>query len=1172
MKKTIILLISLILLFTGCSMDSAPSNGEIHVTINGSNSRSITEGVVPSTDIAKITINLQSNGYNNGNYINESEEIKYSGTTITKSFSVPAGSYGILVKSYDSFDREIDTRMNYNVSVTPGEKTECSFSFANESAGISKNQIQISVQTLDHTTDTLRIKLSRINSTEYTDSPILTRDIITNSGSFTEYINSVGEYHNSLDNGYYSVSFFCFDENDNTKEVFLGSMPVRVLDGISYINAVWINNHFMFTPAITSCSTSDASHNDPFAVQLGIMGSKIESCELMCYNDSSWQSQGIMKVSELTSYGEQTVSLQKLTLKADPQNPYYMALKYTIEGDKDEYVYLLGNITVSDTKVVTIQGPDKIAKQVKIENFYNSSTHWYRCQGINDEYYDVKWFIKQQGSDDFVEVYSSNNNALFIRSNTYKDDFSIKAELFFKGTDVLAKETLVKEVKVASDYIDQQSTHLYKYNGVPRLENFSAVPVKVYFKNAAGTTIETDTVASGNIRDYFNFNGYAGTWLSYDIYPIINGQESHSEEHKGEYDNDQFYVDNTTGSSISISISEPINGTYFEGNNYPAITANVPSGYYTSVYVNGKENTYYENGAFICKNGITNGINNISVEYGIREEQSSFSRSEHFMVLYYEKGIPSIEVDQVYQAYVLGDNNAPNDLQLGYKTLMLKQGDTEEQNTYYLFDITYSMPNNAPSLSLGVGNYTIEKDTITLGSVVSMSMENGMKPSPAGDINGTLGIDDDGNSIITIGYDKYVLLNSQIDVPKGAESFEGAWQLKSIVPDNEVLNGVLGMFTQDMLPGIDNMISFDDSEGIAVNLMMEIEGNKLRGFASVDADLSILDGTVSLAESFVPFVNLLATIEINDGIPEVSGLTAPLKLTTTTDGSVLVAYAYLMDGMIVPVPFSRTEEYGAIKMNGKTDGIEMTGGRKELADFAEKAITAYPALEDMIAPMFSAPLGDENPIEMMGIWKSTSTDFEWANESDWCIFKNMMNIWSSADQKFYHISSYNNNGEIVYSISAKDYQWGNLNFSDITQNNDGTVSFRITICREGLPYESGTITLTKVNTSLMDFLLRFEIFFGKWEDVGLKFASDGKLLYMDEKGDEVVVGNWCFGEKGDTIRVTIKPWLLNGMWDEPKDIDISFGAELSYKDGEILILEFIENNVVTPFGIKLNIQ
>lgn len=1171
MKKVVILLISLILLFTGCSMDNAPTTGEIHVTINGGTSRSITEGVTPSADIAKITIELNSNNSVGDNGIHKRVDIDYFGSSVTESFTVPSGMYSILIKIYDSLGREVATRMDYSVSVTPGKTTKCSFSFANESAGISKNQIQISVQTLNHTTDTLRIKLSRINSTEYTDSPILTRDIPTNSGSFTEYINDVGEDHKSLDNGYYSVSFFCFNENDNTKEDFLGSMPVRVLDGISYINAVWIGNQLLFTPAITSCSISDASYNDPFSVRLRIMGSKIESCELMYYNDSSWQSKGEMNVSPLTSSGEQTVSLQKLTLKADPQNPYYMALKYTIEGDTDEYLYLLGDKTVSDTKVVTIVGPDKIAKQVKIDNNYSNFSHNYTCQGINDEFYDVKWFVKQESDDDFVEVYSTFNNSLNIRPNSYNKGFSIKAKLFFKGTDELAKESQVKKVIIDANYIDRQSTHVYTYNGVPRLENFSAVPVKVYFKDANDNLISDYTIDSGSIKE-FSFYNYVGQSLYYDINPIINGNESYGEEHKGQNIKGQLYIDNTPDSSITISISEPLNGTYFEGNNYPAITANVPSGYYTSVYVNGQKNTYYENGAFICKNGITNGINNISVEYGIREEQSSFSRSEHFMVLYYEKGIPSIEVDQVYQAYVLGDNNAPNDLQLGYKTLMLKQGDTEEQNTYYLFDITYSMPNNAPSLSLGVGNYTIEKDTITLGSVVSMSMENGMKPSPAGDINGTLGIDDDGNSIITIGYDKYVLLNSQIDVPKGAESFEGAWQLKSIVPDNEVLNGVLGMFTQDMLPGIDNMISFDDSEGIAVNLMMEIEGNKLRGFASVDADLSILDGTVSLAESFVPFVNLLATIEINDGIPEVSGLTAPLKLTTTTDGSVLVAYAYLMDGMIVPVPFSRTEEYGAIKMNGKTDGIEMTGGRKELADFAEKAITAYPALEDMIAPMFSAPLGDENPIEMMGIWKSTSTDFEWANESDWCIFKNMMNIWSSADQKFYHISSYNNNGEIVYSISAKDYQWGNLNFSDITQNNDGTVSFKITICREGLPYESGTITLTKVNTSLMDFLLRFEIFFGKWEDVGLKFASDGKLLYMDEKGDEVVVGNWCFGEKGDTIRITIKPWLLNGMWEEPEGINISFGAELSYKDGEILILEFIENNVVTPFGIKLNIQ
>lgn len=1170
MKKALILFISLMLLLVGCSMESTPTTGEIRVTINNGSSRSITEGVSPETDISKLRISVE-NYYSSGTpWYYDSRELDFSTGSLASSFAVPGGTYQVHLEAFDSSNARILSKTSDPITVSPGSTESYKFDFTSET--LTDNSICIKVRTFDHVNDTLRVKLYQINTdnTSYRDNFLCQENVIVDEHTPYEFSSTFGSGKTNLKNGYYSVSFFRLD---NIKgEVFLGSMPVRVINGRSDINATWIGDSFQFTPFITRMESFDASSDDPLMIFLWVRGCKITESKLVVFNEDRTTSEvGTMDdVPVPDSDGRQILSFASLAL--DSGN-YNFALQYKIQGDTDLYTYPIGNVYVGPTKAVTINGPEKIAKQVSIDDNMNYSSYSYSIGGIESLYYDVKWFVKQ-GNSDFVEVYNGNSNdCLFIKPNSYESNFSLKAELYFKDTDKLAKTSDVKNISVETEYIDSVSIHRYSYNDVYYIENYSTVPIDVNFYIESAPVNENAIRIESGAMQQFNFNQYVGKQMNVKIRPIIKDIPTDSEMYKNPDVDCSFTISESNRPEFDSNISVPANGGFFtgEGDDVPVVTINSKN-CTVKVSVNDKTLTTTDGITYVCqKEYLTEGNNEISVSYQGCYQGVCDSGSISYNVLYYSNGLPSIEVDQVYQAYVLGDNNVQNDVQIGYKTLMLKQGEGNKRNTYYLYDITYSMANNAPIMSMGRGEYEIEGNSISLKDVVTVAPgANGMNQSQ-GTVVGTIGKDEEGKAFIEINNVNYMLLNNQVKKPDNAESYEGAWQLKSIVPDNKVLNGVLGMFTKGMLPDVDNLISFDDSEGIAVNLLMEIEKDTLRGFASIDADFSAFDETVSLSEAFTPFVSVTADIEIDEkGSPVVLDTTAPLAITTTTDKSVLVAYTF-RDGMIIPVPFSRTESFGAISMNGSTNGMEMSGGRKELADFAEKAITAYPALENMIAPMFSAPLGDENPIEMMGIWKAESKEFKWADGSDWCIFKNMMNIWSSVDQKYYHISRYTNNGEVAYSIGAKDYQGGNLRFSDISENN-GTVSFRITICREGLPYESGTIKLTKVNTSLMDFLLRFEIFFGEWEDVGLKFASDGNLLYMDEKGDEVVVGNWCFGEKGDTIRITIKPWLLNGMWDEPDGIKISFGAELSYKDGEILILEFIENNVVTPFGIKLNIQ
>lgn len=1177
MKKILLFCLAVLLLLAGCSMNTAPTTGELCITINGSSSRNVTEGDYISSNTAYYMIGiLQDHDF----YV--CKEVPNTGTTISKSFLLRSGVNNIYISAMNSEGDTLASKSFLDVNVVPGTTINKEVTFTDQDL---QGNLVIDIQNMDGTGN-LYAKVFKI-----ADKPNqLSDQDVTQVLSTQDYIQLNGRYETgkSISGGYYSVRIY----NKAGEEFqFLNSLPVKVVSDKSYVSGFYKDSKLTFRPYIELSSVSDVESESDIYLRINNR-SDIESGTLIInYNDEekTFEDKAPSHGSDYTTF-----RFKGLDLKNTKAVSVDMILEYTVEGD--QYLYDLGEITVNPSSPFIIRYyENSIGKDTatfSTDTTIALSAEKSGSSGPSEDY-EFKWFI------DGTEFASRYGYRLEIKTSDLEaSTHNVVAEIRNKSTGVIKTATssftidsslpIPTQLKLISSGPDKCDYTLWL--GSPQ-------SINVYLCDIDGNKVQL--LAEDLKQNEERFIGIPSKYQfdhRYNIVAIPVDKDSETVDDK-EYVADVFPFPSLAISKLlDVSLSSPVAGVFSEtdspkliinGLNHfmgrtMAVSVNDSPVIEDTVIVQGKDREV------IDLSSSSDGRNELNVKVSFTYFDGSVTSTYYdYFTLYYlyaSNGLAGIQVDKVYQAYVMesvsvGSEENPINLFAGeYRTLMFKETD-DTSGQYYL--LTAHVDDGMQySMTIGAGDYEINKEDSTIHLECTKFTPSGPEPVEDG-ITATID-NKDGAEIIVIDKVEYTLLNNQVSIPNLQNKLEGAWELRTISPSADVLNSTLAKYMSAFeLPP--DMVAFNEGEGIALDVNVSIEDGKFSAAVSVDADMSALSKSVSLAEDFVPYAVLSG--ELVDGdIVSVAGFSTPVVLSTTADGSVLNVLYYFSSEYPVVISLQRAEAFDVPDVkSGRHFANDKIVSIDSVLNMAKELVGVSDMVGSMIESMnMPTVLFDStgNKISLTGHWTTESTidEFDdgyfsflfgysfYSNDVDALVGMSMMET-----------DEYREGAEILFMTDMFGKKYGNSPYRTLSVNKICSVSedevvLDVTYKVDGTSIiRTGTVTLKKQCDGMIDTMEQFVKnnvpMFGL-----LTFTSKGeirgKLQVADVADYDMVVGHYALEDGRIIIEVDTDSLTSAGL--DLGDLKACAGMVLTYSDDEIMLFEkFDEKGEAISFGLKL---
>lgn len=1190
MKKIILFCLAALLLLAGCSMNTAPTTGELCITINNGRSRSVTEGEYISSNVAYYRVSISDGS---GCYIDDLFEVT-GAIEIKKSYLLRSGNNWVNIYALNS-DRVVlaqsDTK---SYDVKPGTVHTANVTFTDSDL---HGNLVIDIQNMDATGE-LYAKVFKISddpdkvSDEDVTKKIASDVHVNNNGQVYIPLSSRYSSPYRLDGGYYSVRIY---NKDGDIYNYLNNLPVKIVHDNSYVSGYYKDGELTFRPYLElSPLTSVESESD---IYLWISNrADIKSCTLY-YTDSSLAEIKSIE-GDKSFYGNSTsIRFEDFSLNKIVKPSEKMWIEYYINDDKDMYYYDFGNVTVNPCSPLTISyyengnGVDKTTFASDTE--ITLSVYKQGSDSIGDNY-EVKWFISGTEYAPSVHDNSLKIKTIDFESNTY----DVVAEVRNKSTGVIKKATssfTIDSTLAIPTRIELKSSG--PYSNDYSLMLLSSQTVNVYLCDENGYKVQK--LAEELKKNEEKFIGIPSAYqygCSYTIAAIPVDKDNDNVMNARDYVVKSF-PGISFDSLIDISLSSPSFGV-FTAEDKPCIIVSglnhfvdkfiqvalndVPFGNQSSITTGDSSRSYGINNS-------SRGTNNARVQVKILDSNgNNATRTYYYQYLYEADGLAGIQVDKVYQAYVMdsvnvgGENNSMDCFIAEYRTLMLKEDKTTDSDgTYYLLT-AHVDDGMMSSMIIGSGSYKENEDhTINLACT---------EYTPAGpeDVEGGITakiVRENNSEKIVIDDVEYELLNKTNRIPNPNNQLEGAWKLRTIAPTADLLNKVVSKYLTGMLPPGVDLLKFNEGEGIAVDVNVSIADGQFSAAVLVDADASALNNSVSLAEDFVPYAILSGElVGKGNNIVEVAGFSVPVALSTTTDGSVLNILYYFDKDHPVVISLERTYDFDVPSVqNGPFFTENKVVTMSSLLDMAKNLVGGSDIVNEMIES-FNMPSiffdSTEDKISLSGYW-TTESDIPELNEGSFS-FLFGMSFFGNGDN---YIIVHNNfkNDQPYYDGAEKIYisetfgnkyesKSGNLTINEILSVSEECVVLDVEYGMDNTTIiRSGTLTLTKQGDGMVNTMEHFVK-----NNVPLyallTFNTDGEIkcwLKAENVAEiDMVIGHYSL--QNDKIVIEVDTDTLTAAGVDLGELKARAGMVLTFANDEIMLFEkFDETGRPINFGLKL---
>lgn len=1129
MKRKVMFLITLlVILLAGCSLENAPTKGEIILQI-GTASRSLTSGeVLKNMDTAyyKVTIG------------NHSAKIVSEGSYFRQ--QIETGYYSVNVEAYNCDDILLGSGST-EVYVTPGEVTKCSV----EVKEISGNGTLI--VHMDRTASaieqySLSAKIYKIsadgNDVEIAEIP---------NDSFNSIMNDVTI---ELPDGYYYIYFIpAFNSSEIPKTVENHIQTFRIVnDSNSYIYCRNDSSGMTYIPYMSfEVLTDTPVMNGPFKIRYSKVGKhKIDSL--------SFDSEGSFPFSH-----SQKINIDDTHIYTDHLNVSsgeQILLLHAQYSDSSNQIktceYIIGEYNIKDGDRFYITPEKKefvVGSTAEFQlncypSTYSFSTEWY-YNGTN--LHELNGFgIWYNGCSFRPDVIGENIIEAVI---TMEDGNQTTVSYTF---EVCENATLLDDIGAGiGTPLDDGRLEILIYG------NYSGSLIAYPCDENGKKTGEGAKVTQKNDWENSAALAYPKDYQADNLYVYLEGYIN------DKLDDSKIIKLYDYLHCLRVALSEPMFGVYTNHDKPKLLLAglehyqkyDVRIGYRLGAgemhYVDGYDgpievimpedaiqSTYDLHWEIeLYKNGWSNGKSS-----GIR----------HFD--YYPEGLPTIPSEKVYQA-VVSKADLSGNLTFEYRILTL------DTDSYYFFRAVATDNKNVyvkQYLESGRGKLDSNGSTFTM----NVKTTNGNRRAVECEMleNGNVRIDGI----------EYTSLNS-IGIKQPGKSYEGAWNVPKISLGTEILYSIFEKYVnsrpevKQIFPGIDQLLSVRFAEGASADIGAYIKDGTIKFGISADIDFSLFDKALSLADKFSPYAELsLSFSEKSNDVLTINGEDYPARIMVSSDGTVLIIYVY-RDGIIIPIAMSRASEYSNPSVSAEninTFNTDRYITLTEIAEFADKMNNENPDIyQSLIDSATTAITIGDDQVEFAGCWNVISDDISSLDGARIGVAAGRMLIKPSDTNVLI-------NGEFSDADGIVTFDNGATMKINERRVSYGTLILRVDYSVNGIT-QSGELWLEKYSGNAFDLLVKYNELTG-YSMNKIVFTTSGNIIadiIRDGSEETVAVGTYSLGD-GD-ITIQVNPEKIH-LPEKLKGCELKAGVTLAYRDNEIILLEKFKDEMSDgEFGIQL---
>lgn len=1130
MKKIPLLFIAiLVILFVGCSMDNAPSTGELVVQI-GANSRELTSGELRiDMDVAYYQVTIGSSSSQKfvaGNYFRQ---------------QIEPGYYSVTVEAFNKDDLLIGIGSS-EVNVLPGEVSTCTVE-VKENSGNGRLIIQMdrSINYQTNTFDNYQL-ISEIYSAGSDGNDVLVETLVYSH--FSELCNKVTR---DLPAGFYYIVFYSFNSYDSLETKYPRDVQAfRIVNGVDTIISCWESSeNVSFRPHVEfKILTEHPIMNGPFSLAYSVSsGYSIRRADIrsvaghLNYNDEKIKD-GVITVDHLN------VSEGEHLIVAD------------IEFDGDTVgssSYYIGSLNV--------QAGEQFYIETNSDDFITNSGMGFNLRCYPDiNWNSTEWFYNGVNVTELNNWSNPSKDYCYINFNQAGENTVSAVITLEDGTKKTVSYSF--EVKDYSDTLNNLNISCYSATNDGKLvfsvdSNFAgnliAYPSdKNGNKIGEGVKVETDNWGNKKVSLVFPPDYQAD-----DLYILLEGYK------------DGALVD-TRKCSVSIytniikmSLTESAFGV-FTSNDKPCLVAHGLEHYnnydFRIGYRLGAGEMHYVDG-YDCPIEVIMPEDAIQSTYDLHWEielyKNGWSNGKSSGILhfdYYPEGLPTIPSEKVYQA-VVSKADLSGNLTFEYRILAL------DTDSYYFFRAVATDNKNVyvkQYLESGIGKIASSGSTFTM----NVKTSNGSRRAVECEMleNGNVRIDDI----------EYTSLNS-IGIKQPGKSYEGAWNVPKISLGTEILYSIFEKYVnsrpevKQIFPDIDQLLSVRFAEGASADIGAYIKDGTIKFGISADIDFSLFDKALSLADKFSPYAELsLSFSEKSNDVLTINGEDYPARIMVSSDGTVLIIYVY-RDGIIIPIAMSRASEYSNPSVsaeNIKAFNTDRYITLTEIAEFADKMNNENPDIyQSLIDSATTAITVGEDNVEFAGCWNVISDDISSLDGTRIGVAAGRMLIKPSD-------TNVPINGDFSDADGIVTFDDGATMKINERRVSYGTLILRVDYSVNGIT-QSGELWLEKYSGNAFDLLVKFNELTG-YSLNKIVFTTSGNIIadiIRDGSEENVAVGTYSLGD-GD-ITIQVNPEKIH-LPEELKRFELQAGVTLAYRDNEIILLEKNNDQMVNrEFGIKL---
>lgn len=551
-----------------------------------------------------------------------------------------------------------------------------------------------------------------------------------------------------------------------------------------------------------------------------------------------------------------------------------------------------------------------------------------------------------------------------------------------------------------------------------------------------------------------------------------------------------------------------------------------------------------------------------------------------------ENGIIGIQAGDVYQMLQI---DGADGIAAGLGTLILSD-DGSNQYVKYVIKFSEDMIPQDPEQEMTGMPFEIEKGTFTSnGGSITFNGQS-MVPGPDGTgqveytvtINGNEFVDDDGRT--------WTRLNTETRSKSRAISdFNGSWKFADINLDSSFMNAMMNFVftmmeqqTGEEMAMPENLLTFDEGEGIGVSLGAKLHDGLLTMNAGIGLDATIMDG-ISLADDLMLLAGATGELDSysEEDLLTMDGYAIPLALQLSSDESVMLLYVLMKQGdngyqpMLV-LPLSKVSSLDFPKATGSHFSKTM---RSTMSEVMAMAKTAEQKLgsdgSDVLYNLFAVPLFNSN-VSSTGKWnvEVTSGDTEFLERIFGGYMYSLMGsmttgggyeIWDNYDPSdpsgSYHYS-------LAYGGGATS---GYANFNVTSSGEDpNEVTMMVQVSFRGLPVYEGTLRLTRdTSLSFMEVCEEMVASSSGPSTGYIELRSNGEVWFG--YGETEVEGmNICVGTYGlDGGKIVIE--TASDLLPELEGLSISFGGLFGYsQSGDTAEIMILQQKNGADFGLEFN--